>query len=71
MRGVRAAAMVMPSPPQWLPPVHRVVGARGMACPGPLLEAKRGILQVPVGGVMELISSNEETIIDVPACAGR
>ena len=49
----------------------RVVDARGVACPGPLLEAKRGILLVPVGGVLELISSNEETNIDVPAWAWK
>jgi len=50
---------------------NRVVDARGVACPGPLLEAKRGILLVPVGGVLELISSNEETNIDVPAWAWK
>ena len=49
----------------------RVIDARGMACPGPLLEAKRGILLVKVGGVMELVSSSEETNIDVPAWAEK
>lgn len=60
------------------PPLHRlpvpadqVFDARGMACPGPLLIAKRGILEAPVGGVMEVISSNEETNIDVPAWAEK
>ena len=64
--------MAMPTPiPPTPAPADRVVDARGMACPGPLLEAKRGILLVPVGGVMELISSTEETNIDVPAWAGK
>ena len=63
--------MAMSPPTQGLPAADRVVDARGMACPGPLLEAKRGILRVPVGGVMEVISSNEETNIDVPAWAGK
>ena len=61
----------MPTPAQGLPVADRVVDARGVACPGPLLEAKRGILLVPVGGVLELISSNEETNIDVPAWAWK
>jgi tRNA 2-thiouridine synthesizing protein A len=53
------------------PVADKVVDARGMACPGPMLEAKRGILLVPVGGVLEVISSNEETAIDVPAWAWK
>jgi TusA-related sulfurtransferase len=42
-----------------------------MACPGPLLEARRGILTVPIGGILEVVSSNEETNIDVPAWAEK
>ena len=49
----------------------KVLDARGMACPGPLLEAKRGITTVPVGSVIEVISSDIETNIDVPAWAGK
>jgi len=49
----------------------KVVDARGMACPGPLLAAKQGITTVPVGAVVEIISSNEETNIDVPAWAWK
>ena len=41
------------------------VDARGTACPGPLLDAKRAIGNCPVGGVMEILSSDEGTIIDV------
>jgi len=61
----------MSTPVQGLPVANRVVDARGIACPGPLLEAKRGILFVPIGGVLELVSSNEETNIDVPAWAWK
>jgi hypothetical protein len=32
----------------------RTVDARGTACPGPLLEAKRPMAQVPVNGILEL-----------------
>ncbi|WP_372846252.1 sulfurtransferase TusA family protein [Pontiella sp.] len=41
------------------------VDARGTACPGPLLEAKRAIATCPTGGVMCILSSDEGTIIDV------
>ena len=32
----------------------KIVDARGAACPGPLLEAKKGIGTVPVGAVIEI-----------------
>jgi len=38
-----------------------VVDARGSACPGPLLEAKKGIGNVSVGGVLEVWSGSNET----------
>ena len=63
--------MAMPTPTEGVPVADRVVDARGMACPGPLLEAKRGILLVPVGGVLEILSPDEETAIDVPAWAWK
>ena len=44
----------------------KVVDARGMACPGPLLEAKKAITGIPVGGVMEVLSSDEGTNNDIP-----
>ena len=47
------------------------VVARGVACPGPLLEAKRGITAVPVGGVMEVLSSDASTNNDLPRWAAK
>ncbi len=45
----------------------KVVDARGTACPGPLLEAKRGMAKVPKnGGIMEVLSSDEGTNEDIP-----
>jgi len=41
------------------------VDARGTACPGPLLDAKRAIAGCPAGGIMSVLSSDEGTIIDV------
>ena len=45
--------------------VDKVVDARGTACPGPLLEARRAISECPVGGVMEIQSSDSETVVSV------
>ncbi len=49
----------------------KVVDARGTACPGPLLAAKRSIAEVPVGGVMEVLSSDAGTKRDVPMWAKK
>ena len=46
--------------------VSKVVDARGTACPGPLLEAKRGMADVPLKGIMEVLSSDEGTNDDIP-----
>ncbi|HEY89025.1 MAG TPA: sulfurtransferase TusA family protein [Thermoflexia bacterium] len=45
--------------------IGKLVDARGTACPGPLLDARRGISTCPVGGVMEIQSSDSGTIIDI------
>ncbi|TFG79213.1 MAG: sulfurtransferase TusA family protein [Chrysiogenales bacterium] len=49
----------------------KVVDARGMACPGPLLEAKKAITAVAVGGLMEVLSSDEGTNNDIPMWAKK
>jgi tRNA 2-thiouridine synthesizing protein A len=49
----------------------KVVDARGVACPGPLLEAKKGIVGVEVGNVLEIWSSDPQTKTDVGAWAGK
>ncbi|MGC8761620.1 MAG: sulfurtransferase TusA family protein [Bryobacteraceae bacterium] len=46
--------------------VDQTIDARGTACPGPLLEAKRGIAKVPRGGIIEVLSSDEGTNNDIP-----
>lgn len=45
--------------------VDKLVDARGTACPGPLLDARRGISECPVGGVMEIQSSDSATTVSV------
>ena len=47
------------------------VDARGSACPGPLLEAKKGIGKVKVGEILEIFSSDSGTRNDIPAWAKK
>jgi TusA-related sulfurtransferase len=51
--------------------VGKVVDARGSACPGPLLEAKKGIGAVSVGSVLEIWSSDPVTKSDIGAWATK
>jgi TusA-related sulfurtransferase len=51
--------------------IDKVVDARGTACPGPLLEAKRAMGGVPMAGIMEVISSDIGTTEDVPLWARK
>jgi TusA-related sulfurtransferase len=44
----------------------KVVDARAMACPGPLLEAKKSIAGVKVGEVLEIWSGDANTKNDMP-----
>ena len=53
-----------------LEPAH-TVDARGSACPGPLLEAKKGIGSVGVGEVLEIRSSDAGTRKDIPIWAEK
>lgn len=45
--------------------VAKKVDARGTACPGPLLDAKRAVAEVPSSEVMQVLSSDEGTINDL------
>jgi tRNA 2-thiouridine synthesizing protein A len=49
----------------------KVVDARGAACPGPLLEAKKGMAGVPVGEVIEIWSTDPVTKTDVAAWSAK
>ncbi len=44
----------------------KVVDARGTACPGPLLEGKKGITAVKVGEILEVWTSDANTKVDMP-----
>jgi tRNA 2-thiouridine synthesizing protein A len=49
----------------------KVVDARGSACPGPLLEAKKGIGEIKVGEVLEIWSGDARTKEDIPKWAAK
>jgi TusA-related sulfurtransferase len=49
----------------------KVVDARSMACPGPLLEAKKGIASVKVGEVLEIQSGDKGSREDLPAWCSK
>jgi tRNA 2-thiouridine synthesizing protein A len=51
--------------------VDKKVDARGVACPGPLLEAKRAMASVAMEGVLEVLSSDEGTKEDIPLWARK
>jgi tRNA 2-thiouridine synthesizing protein A len=44
----------------------KVIDARSSACPGPLLEAKKGVGAVKVGEVLEIWSGDPRTKEDIP-----
>lgn len=44
----------------------KVVDARGSACPGPLLEAKKGVGTIKMGEVLEIWSGDPRTKEDIP-----
>lgn len=49
----------------------KVIDARGAACPGPLLEAKKGMGTVPVGSVIEIWSTDPVTKADIGAWSAK
>ena len=51
--------------------VDKVVDARGTACPGPLLAAKKAIGEITSGQIMEVLSADEGTRRDIPKWANK
>lgn len=49
----------------------KIIDARGTACPGPLLEAKKGIGSVKVGQVIEVKSNDKGSRKDIAAWAAK
>jgi TusA-related sulfurtransferase len=51
--------------------IAKVVDARGTACPGPLLAAKKAIGELEDGEIMEVLSADEGTRRDIPKWAEK
>jgi tRNA 2-thiouridine synthesizing protein A len=51
--------------------VDKSVDARGTACPGPLLAAKKAIAEITSGQIMEILSADEGTKKDIPKWATK
>ena len=51
--------------------VQKSVDARGTACPGPLLAAKKAIAEIGSGDIMEILSADEGTKKDIPKWANK
>lgn len=51
--------------------IDKSVDARGTACPGPLLAAKKAIGEINPGDIMEILSSDEGTRRDIPKWAAK
>ena len=49
----------------------KVVDARGTSCPGPILAAKKGMAEVQVGQIMEVLATDSGTDKDLPAWANK
>ena len=50
---------------------QKVVDARGTSCPGPILAAKKGMADVKVGEIMEVLATDSGTQKDLPAWANK
>lgn len=51
--------------------VDKTIDARGMACPGPLMNLIGAIRQGQVGQVFEVLSSDEGSRTDIPAWVAK
>ncbi|MEH7443155.1 sulfurtransferase TusA family protein [Heyndrickxia sp. MSNUG] len=46
--------------------VTKSIDARGAYCPGPLMELVKGIKKAQVGDVVEVISTDKGSAVDIP-----
>jgi tRNA 2-thiouridine synthesizing protein A len=49
----------------------KIIDARGTACPGPLLEAKKGMTTVALGSTIEIWSTDAATNTDISAWSAK
>ena len=48
-----------------------IVDARGVSCPGPLLKAKKGMGNVQMGQILEILSNDPGSKNDIPRWAKK
>ncbi len=51
--------------------IDKTIDARGMACPGPLMNLIGAIRQAEVGQTFEVLSSDEGSKTDIPAWVAK
>ena len=51
--------------------IAKSVDARGTACPGPLLAAKKALGEINSGDIMEILSADAGTKKDIPKWANK
>ena len=51
--------------------IDKTIDARGMACPGPLMNLIGAVRQGQVGQVFEVLSSDEGSKTDIPAWVAK
>lgn len=51
--------------------IDKTIDARGMACPGPLMNLIGAIRQGQIGQVIEVLSSDEGSRTDIPAWVAK
>ena len=44
-----------------------VVDAKGLNCPLPILRAKKGLREIPVGGILQLLATDPGSVKDMEA----
>lgn len=58
-----------PSINMYIGEVQKTVDARGLSCPGPILNSKKAIMKLKVGQVLEILTTDPGSKTDIPAWA--
>lgn len=49
----------------------RIVDAKGMACPMPVVKAKKAMDELQSGQILEVLATEKGSLKDIPAWAGK
>ena len=56
-----------PSIDMYIGEVQKTVDARGLSCPGPILNSKKAIIKLKVGQMLEILTTDPGSKTDIPA----